>query len=67
MISENIAFFDNSGKKFSTVNFKNVYDKKKSIVYFNFIEDELLMVVLESGEYYLVEPYIKKEPICINI
>jgi len=52
-LSEHICFYSNEGKLINKLKF----EEKDKIVGFDFIDDELLLIVMESGTYYLVEPY----------
>ena len=50
---QNICIFDSTGKLRNRIPFKC----EERVVCFDFIEDELILVILITGEYYLVNPF----------
>lgn len=51
-LRDQVTFFSNSGLVINKVSLKD----NKTIVGFDFIDDELLLVVLAGGTYYIVDP-----------
>ena len=50
---KNLCFFANDGTRINTV---PIEENKLRVVCFSFIQDEFLLVFLENGKYYLIDP-----------
>ena len=51
-IKDNVCFYSNSGVLLNTC----LFQEEGKIVCFDFIEDEMLLIVLENGLYFLIDP-----------
>ncbi|KAM3144242.1 hypothetical protein pb186bvf_003704 [Paramecium bursaria] len=60
ILKDSIVFFSNSGKIIQKVQYKDF----ERVVLFDFLEDELLVVIKTQGQYYVIDPFKGTKRLC---